>query len=196
MACEGRNRPHSRFDFDSLDLAGSGLLAFQGPTAAVGAPGCAGDSHEVRASRTWHVGRVTRLSQRQGQDGLPQRDDVSRRCCGRVRSMRHSCCWAVVLVGRDQAAVAERHTRQPGRLPHAPAARRDGASFADQRVGRPLRWRRGAATGRERSPGGIGCRPIASSPAFPQPPATPRSRAGRSSPSAHRANVARFTATS
>ena len=68
MACEGCNRPHSRFDFDSLDLAGSGLLAFQGPTAAVGAPRDvpADDSHKATRSRIWHVGWRTRLSQRRG----------------------------------------------------------------------------------------------------------------------------------
>lgn len=66
MACEGCKRPHSHFDFDSLDLAGSGLLAFQGPTAAVGAPGDAGDSREAMRSRTWHVGWPARLSQRWG----------------------------------------------------------------------------------------------------------------------------------
>jgi hypothetical protein len=65
MACGGwKIGPTDHLEFDSLDLAGSGLLAFQGPTAAVGAPGDAGDSRKARSDRTWHVGRSARLSQR------------------------------------------------------------------------------------------------------------------------------------
>ena len=69
MACGGwKLGPTGHLDFDSLDLAGSGLLAFQGPTAAVSAPDNvpANDSHETRRSRIWHVGWRTRLSQRRG----------------------------------------------------------------------------------------------------------------------------------
>lgn len=65
MACGGwKQVPTDHLDFEGLTLAGVGPLAFQGPTVAVGAPGCSGDSHGVRFSRTWHVGRSARLSQR------------------------------------------------------------------------------------------------------------------------------------
>jgi len=67
MACgDWKSGPTGHLDFEGLTLAGVGPLAFQGPTAAVGAPGCSGDSHVAMRSRAWHVGWAAQLSQRSG----------------------------------------------------------------------------------------------------------------------------------